>query len=109
MAQKEKIIRFSGKKAKKVDIDVDNVANLAKLKLSPEEKKSMKSELAAIIGFADKLAGINTDGVPVTAHIVPIDNVFREDEVTNQPNRDELLANAPTKADGYMTVPKTFE
>lgn len=96
-------------KKKKVDIDVDNVANLAKLSLSAEEKKSMKSELSAIIGFADKLAGIDTEGVEMTAHIVPISNVFREDEVTNEPNRDALLANAPTKEDGYMTVPKTFE
>lgn len=99
----------STKKAKKVDIDVEGVANLARLSLTPEEKKSMKSELSAIIDFADKLAGIDTEGVPVTAHIVPIDNVFRADEVTNEPNRDELLSNAPTKADGYMTVPKTFE
>lgn len=96
-------------KKKSVDIDVDNVANLARLRLTAEEKKSMKSEMAAIIGFADKLAGIDTTGVDVTAHIVPINNVFRADEVTNQPNRDELLSNAPTKADGYMTVPKTFE
>ncbi|MCD7774301.1 MAG: aspartate--tRNA ligase, partial [Clostridiales bacterium] len=98
-----------GKKKKKADIDVDTVANLSKLKLTPDEKKSMKTELSAIIDFADRLAEINTDGVPITAHIVPINNVFREDEVTNKPNRDELLSNAPTKADGYMTVPKTFE
>ena len=99
----------SAKKAKKAEIDVDGVANLAKLKLTPQEKKEMKSELGAIIDFADRLAGINTDGVPVTAHIVPINNVFREDEVTNSEDRDNLLSNAPTKEDGYMTVPKTFE
>ncbi len=97
------------KKKKTVDIDVDAVANLSKLKLTPEEKKSMKTEMVAIIGFADKLAGIDTTGIPITAHIVPINNVFREDKVTNVPNREELLSNAPTKADGYMTVPKTFE
>lgn len=94
---------------KSFDIDVDNVANLAKLKLTQEEKISMKSELMAIIDFADKLAEIDTQGGDITAHIVTINNVFRNDEVTNKSNRDELLANAPTKVDGYMTVPKTVE
>ncbi len=96
-------------KKKSAEIDVDNVANLARLRLTADEKKSMKTEMSAIIDFADKLAGIDTTGVDITAHIVPINNVFREDVVINEPNRDELLKNAPTKADGYMTVPKTFE
>ncbi len=91
------------------EINVDKVANLAKLSLTDDEKASMQSELGAIIGFADKLSEIDTDGVEITAHIVPITNVLRADAVTNQPDRDELLFNAPTKADGYMTVPKTFE
>lgn len=91
------------------EINVEKVANLAKLSLSDEEKALMQAELGAIIGFADKLSEIDTDGVEITAHIVPINNVLRADEVTNQPNRDEILSNAPTKADGYMTVPKTVE
>lgn len=91
------------------EINVDKVANLAKLSLSEQEKESMQRELGAIIGFADKLSEIDTDSVEITAHIVPINNVFRADEVTNQPDRENLLGNAPTKADGYMTVPKTFE
>ena len=91
------------------EINVDKVAKLAKLRLSDEEKALVQTELGAIIGFADKLSEIDTNGVEITAHIEPITNVLRADEVTNQPNRDEILANAPTKADGYMTVPKTFE
>lgn len=92
-----------------IDINVEKVANLAKLSLSDNEKVLMESELAAIIGFADKLSEIDTDGVEITAHIVPVTNVLRDDNVTNQPNREALLANAPTKAAGCMTVPKTFE
>lgn len=91
------------------EIDVEKAANLAKLKLTEDEKVSMKSELEAIIGFADRLSQIDTSDVDVTAHIIPVTNVLRADEVTNQPNREELLSNAPTKADGYMTVPKAFE
>lgn len=97
------------KHKKNIEIDVENVANLARLSLTSEEKESMKSELSAIIGFADKLEEIDTNGVDVTAHIVPISNVLRDDVVTNTADRDNLLSNAPTMADGYMTVPKTFD
>lgn len=92
-----------------IEIDVDGVAELAKLSLDESEKEAVKSELGAIIGFARKLQEIDTAGVDITAHIVPMSNVFRDDVVTNRYDRDELLKNAPTKAEGYMTVPKTLE
>ena len=88
-----------------IDIDVQAVAALAKLHIDEEEIQSVKSELESIVGFARKLE----DGVDVTAHIVPMHNVLREDVAENNYDRDELLKNAPTGADGYMTVPKTLE
>ena len=59
-----------GGKKKKASpkIDVDNVANLAKLMLSPEDKKAMAEEMDQIIHFANQLAEIDTEGIPVTAH-----------------------------------------
>ncbi len=66
------------------DIDVDNVADLSKLTLSPEEKKTMKQELSAIIAFADQLSALDTEGVEPTAHVLPMKNVFREDVVRSQ-------------------------
>ena len=98
-------------KAKKSSptINVENVANLARLSLSDKEKESLAKEMNAIIDFANQLSELDTEDVPITAHVVPISNIFREDEVTNKPDRDELLANAPTKADGYFTVPRVVE
>lgn len=90
-------------------INVENVANLARLSLTEEEKASMPGEMSAIIDFANQLAELDTEDVPITAHVVLISNVFREDVPTNQPDRDALLANAPTKADGYFTVPRVVE
>lgn len=109
MASAEKQLELGTKKEVKAEIDVDNVANLARLNLTKEEKETIGSELSAIISFADKLSTVDTTGVEVTAHVVPIENVFREDKVTNKPNRDELLQNAKTKTDGYILVPKVFE
>ena len=90
-------------------INVENVANLARLSLTDKEKAEMPKEMEAIIGFANQLSELDTENVEITAHVVPISNVFREDRVENRPDRDELLANAPTKADGCFTVPRVVE
>lgn len=90
-------------------IDVDSVAELAKIRLDEDEKESVMQDLAQIVAFARKLEEIDTEGTEITAHIVPLSNVLRDDVVTNSPDRDKLLENAPTKAQGFMTVPKTLE
>jgi aspartyl-tRNA(Asn)/glutamyl-tRNA(Gln) amidotransferase subunit C len=97
--------------AKKAEptIDIDNIANLARLSITAEEKKAFAEDMKSIIGFANQLSEIDTDGVDATAHVVPMYNVFREDVAKNDFDREELLAAAPTKADGYVTVPRVVE
>ena len=62
-----------------------------------------------MIAFADSLAALDTAGVPPTAHVVPLQNVFREDVAGEQMDRDALLRNAPTRAEGYIAVPRVVE
>lgn len=70
----------------------------------------MRGELEAVIGFFDELGGVNTEGVPETAHVVPLKNVFREDVVHPCANsREELLENAPEAREGYIYVPRVVE
>ncbi len=88
-------------------IDIENVANLARLSLSEEEKRTLPEEMGAIIAFANQLEALDTEDVPITAHVVPLKNVFREDEPETLFTRDEMLFNAPTTDGEYMTVPKT--
>lgn len=98
----------SGKK-KAADIDVDNIAKLARLSFTAEEKKSLAADMAAIINFADSISDIDTEGVQATAHIAPLTNVFREDTAVSEFQREDLLRAAPTAADGYVTVPRVVE
>ncbi len=107
-AEKPSAAKAKAKKSSPT-INVENVANLARLSLSDKEKESLAKEMNAIIDFANQLSELDTENVPITAHVVPISNIFRCDEVTNKPDRDELLSNAPTKADGYFTVPRVVE
>lgn len=90
-------------------IDIENVANLARLSLTDEEKRRLPDEMGDIIAFANQLAAIDTEGVPVTAHVVPLRNVFREDIPAENFTREQMLFNAPTTDGVYMTVPKTVE
>ena len=95
-----------GKKAgKKVDIDVAAVAELANLRLSADAGKKMAEDMKAIVGFANELSSIDTADVPVTAHVVPIKNVMRDDGESGESfTRDELFANAKTKTEEYLSL-----
>ena len=58
-------------------IDIEKVANLARLSLTDEERRRLPEEMGEIIAFANQLSALDTEGVPATAHVVPIRNVFR--------------------------------
>ena len=88
---------------------VQQVAQLAKLALSPEEEKRMGGEMEGILAFAQALQQVDTTGVPMTAHVIPTQNVLREDEPETPFDREKLLASAPTRTEECVTVPKTFE
>ena len=42
------------------------------------------------------------------SHVFPIENVFREDVVTNKDGSADTLKNAPEQKDGGFKVPKTI-
>ena len=88
--------------------DVEYVAGLAKLELSEKEKGKFQKELDNIIKYIDQLKEVNTEGIPPTSHVIPMENVLREDEVLKSLSQDEALANAPEKEDGYFKVPKVI-
>ncbi len=86
--------------------EVEHIALLARIEITEDEKKTFAEQLSAILQYADKLNELDTtDTIPLD-HILPIHNVFREDEVITSPNREELFANAPEFQDGYFKVPR---
>ncbi|MGH7443010.1 MAG: Asp-tRNA(Asn)/Glu-tRNA(Gln) amidotransferase subunit GatC [bacterium] len=89
--------------------DVDHVATLARLDISDSERARYALQLSAVLEHADDLAKLDLTGVPPTAHILPLNNVWRLDEIAPGLSRDEALANAPDKAKGCFRVPKIIE
>jgi aspartyl-tRNA(Asn)/glutamyl-tRNA(Gln) amidotransferase subunit C len=94
--------------------DVDHVARLARLEITPEERDRYGKQLNAILEHAAGLSKL-FDGRPSlakvmpTAHILPLNNVWRTDTIEPGLSRDEALANAPDKAKGCFRVPKIIE
>jgi aspartyl-tRNA(Asn)/glutamyl-tRNA(Gln) amidotransferase subunit C len=89
--------------------EVLHVAKLARLNLTEEETERLMSDMGSIIGFADKLNELDTEGVVPTAHAIPMQNAFREDEVKPSYDREDILKNAPSSdGDGFL-IPKVVE
>lgn len=91
------------------DETIEYVGILAKLELSDEEKEQAKKDMANMLDYIDTLNELDTSGVEPMSHVFPINNVFREDVVTNGDDREEILANAPEAKEGAFVVPKTFD
>lgn len=91
------------------DETIEYVGILAKLELSEEEKEQAKKDMANMLDYIDTLNELDTSEVEPMSHVFPVNNVFREDIVTNGDDRDEILANAPEAKEGAFVVPKTFD
>lgn len=89
--------------------DVEHVANLARLELSNEEKEQFTGQLNAILKYAEKLNGLNTDDVEPTSHVLPITNVMREDVTRESLPIEKVLLNAPDEEEGHFKVPAVLE
>ena len=91
------------------DETIEYVGILAKLELSDEEKEQAKTDMGRMLDYIDKLGELDTTDVEPMSHVFPVQNVFREDVVTNGDERERLLSNAPQEKDGMFVVPRTFE
>ncbi len=89
--------------------EVEHIAELAKLKLSDEEKEAYRSQLSAILEYADRLRELDTEDVPPAASVLPLSNVWRPDEVGESLPRQTALANAPASEAGQFRVDAVLE
>jgi aspartyl-tRNA(Asn)/glutamyl-tRNA(Gln) amidotransferase subunit C len=90
------------------DETMEYVGILAKLELSKEEAEAAKKDMEEMLDYIDQLNELDTTGIEPMSHVFPVDNVFREDVVTNGDGSKATLANAPVQKDGGFKVPKTI-
>ena len=90
------------------DETMEYVGILAKLELSDEEAQAAKKDMEEMLDYIDQLNELDTSGIEPMSHVFPVNNVFREDVVTNGDGSKDTLANAPCMKDGGFKVPKTI-
>lgn len=86
--------------------DVRHVAKLARLALGDEEMSRFGRQLSQILDYIQTLNELDTSQVEPTAHVVPMANVWREDEVEPSAGREAVLGNAPDRTEEFFRVPK---
>ena len=89
--------------------EVEYVAHLARLELTPAEADEFTGQLGQILEYFEKLNELDTSGIEPTSHAIPMVNAFREDEVKPSSGQDATLKNAPDRHEGFFRVPKIIE
>lgn len=88
---------------------VRRIARLARIKITDEEAKGLKSELSGILNWVEQLDKVDTSLVEPLTRVVPIELKEREDKVTDGDIADDIVKNAPMAEDHYFVVPKVVE
>jgi aspartyl-tRNA(Asn)/glutamyl-tRNA(Gln) amidotransferase subunit C len=88
---------------------VEHVAKLAQLALSEAEKELFREQLSSILEYAERLQELDTDAIPPTATVLPLENIMREDRVQPSLPQADVLANAPDVEGGCFQVPVVLE
>ena len=87
-------------------MDIEHVAKLARLKLTDAEKKRVSNQMETIIKYIEKLNELDTKNVEPTAHVLGLENVFRNDIATNPLTDQDPITDSPAHSKGHYEVPK---
>ena len=91
------------------DLNIDHVAKLARLALTPEEKAKFAQQLGDVLHHIEQLGKVDVTGVEPTAHAFAVHNVWQEDVARPGLPVDAALRNAPAQRDHMIVVPKVVE
>lgn len=81
---------------------VEHIAHLARLGISPEEKERFASELSSILNYVSELNEVNTENIEPTSQVTGLTNVMRKDEVEKFGQEKELIEMASEHQGGCV-------
>ena len=91
------------------NLDVRDVARLARIELTDDEASTFQSQLGRVLEYVDQLNTLDVSSVEPTAHANPVFNVLRADEPKPGLERSAALANAPHAANNLVVDTKVIE
>lgn len=84
--------------------DVENLAELARIKLSEDEKKSLLADMEGILGYVKQIESFDAGNIKVEPKLY---NVWREDQIIPREFSSELITGQfPGAQDGFLKVKK---
>ena len=86
--------------------DVAALARLARIELTADELAHLAPQLDVILESVAHVSDVAADDIPPTSHAVPLQNVFRPDELRPGLTQEQALACAPAAEDGRFRVPQ---
>lgn len=89
--------------------EVEHIAALARLRLTPEEKERYRQQLSAVLDYMTKLKQVDTAHIEPTATVLPLHTILRPDEVAPSLPTAEVLANAPAAEAEMFRVPPVLD
>ena len=89
--------------------DVEYIASLSRIHLEKDELAHLTQDLSAILDYVQKLEKLKVKDVSPTSHVLPLHNVYREDEIKPSLPQDKALSIAVEKSHGSFVVPKVIE
>jgi aspartyl-tRNA(Asn)/glutamyl-tRNA(Gln) amidotransferase subunit C len=91
------------------DLDIQYVANLARLALTNAEREKFAQQLGDILHYVAKLKTVDVTGIEPMAHASPVYNVWAADVAQPGLPVEAALRNAPAQRDHLVVVPKVVE
>jgi aspartyl-tRNA(Asn)/glutamyl-tRNA(Gln) amidotransferase subunit C len=91
------------------ELNIDHVAKLARIALTPEEKAKFSHQLADVLVHIEQLSKVDVSGVEPTAHAFAVYNVWQDDVAQPGLPVDAALRNAPAQRENMIVVPKVVE
>lgn len=91
------------------DLNIDHVAKLARLALTPEEKAKFSEQLGDVLHHIEQLGKVDVSGVEPTAHAFAVYNVWQDDVARPGLPVEAALQNAPAQRENMISVPKVVE
>lgn len=85
-------------------VEVERIADLAKLTLTEAEKAMFQEQLSDVLEYAELLQQVDTTGIPPTTSALPLSNIMRPDALALSLPNEEALSNAPEAEDGSFKV-----
>ena len=89
--------------------EVSQIGHLARIHLNDKEVEKLTKALADILGYIEKLQKLDVSSVKPTSHVLPLQNVFREDKVKPSLTQSDAIKMAVSQHKGFFKVPLVIE